>query len=71
MASLNLLFEQGEICRCLRSKTMYYDVDEAERPEAENAGPFWCTHTQSILGPDGQVVDLRGCRPGRRCCETT
>ena len=70
MASLNLLIEQGEVCRCLRAKAMFYEVDEAERPEAENAAPFWCTHTQTILGPDGKVVELGDCRPGRGCCET-
>ena len=24
-----------------------------------------------VIGPDGQVVDVRHCRPGRSCCETT
>lgn len=69
MASLNLLIEKGEVCRCLRSKTMFYEVDEGERPDAENAGPFWCTHTQTIQGPDGSVVDIGSCRSSRSCCE--
>ncbi len=69
MPSLNVLIERGEVCRCVRSKTMYYEVDEAERPDADNSAPFWCTHTQSIFGPDGQVVEPGACRPGRGCCE--
>ncbi len=70
MTSLNLLVERGEICKCLRAKSMYYDA-AGEDPSGENEDSMWCAHTQSILGPDGQVVDVRHCCPGRSCCETT
>ena len=70
MTSLNLLVVRGEVCKCLRAKSMYYDA-AGEDPSGENEDSMWCAHTQSILGPDGQVVDVRHCRPGRSCCETT
>ncbi len=70
MTSLNLLVERGEVCKCLRAKSMYYDA-AGEDPGGENEDSMWCAHTQSILGPDGQVVYVRHCRPGRSCCETT
>lgn len=70
MASLKLLIQTGQVCRCIRAKTLFYQTDQQEEDAAGVAGPFWCSHTQSPLGPDGGVVDVSGCRPGRSCCET-
>ncbi len=67
MSSLNELISSGAVCRCLRSKTLFYQV---EGSDAGAEGPFWCLHTQSLLGPDGKIVELESCRPGRSCCET-
>lgn len=68
MASLQQLIETGEVCQCLRSKELFYQSGE----EASDAhGPFWCVHTQSLIGQDGQIADAETCRPGRSCCETT
>jgi hypothetical protein len=69
MASLNELIRSGEICRSLRSKKLFYQ-DEASASDVLNAGPFWCTRTQSLLGPDGKIAGAEECRPGRGCCET-
>lgn len=68
MASLNELIASGEVCQCLRSKELFYQA-AAEASEAR--GPFWCVRTQSLLGPDGKLVDTDSCRPGRSCCETS
>lgn len=70
MATLNVMISQGEVCRCLRTKTMFYQVEQPQPGEAAEAGPFWCTRTASVQGPDGQIADLNGCRPTRACCET-
>lgn len=67
MASLNEMISNGEVCQCLRSKVLFYQVEGAE---ASAEGPFWCVHTQSLIGPDGQIADAESCRPGRGCCET-
>ncbi len=73
MSSLSVMIQNGEICQCLRAKTMFYQT-EGESSAADgagNEGPFWCAQTQSVIGPDGQVADAEHCRPGRSCCETT
>lgn len=78
MASLNQMIANGEVCQCLRSKKLFYQGEPAP-PEASGhvpstvedwQGPFWCVHTQSLLGPDGKEADSATCRPGRSCCET-
>ena len=76
MANLNELIANGQICRCLRAKTMFYQGEnsqEAPDPSFEAArtyGNLWCSQTQSPLGPDGQAVDIEQCRPSLSCCET-
>jgi hypothetical protein len=71
MASLNEMIRSGEICTSLRSKKLFYQTDE-EASDIVNAAPFWCTRTQSLIGPDGNLAGAEECRPGqgRRCCET-
>jgi len=79
MPSLNVLIQNGEVCCCLRAKTMFYQPigatlaapDSDDESYALPQGPFWCAHTQSLLGPDGHIADAESCRPGRACCETT
>lgn len=39
-------------------------VDEMNR-----SNDFWCSHTQSVLGPDHALVVLSRCVPGRECYE--
>jgi hypothetical protein len=68
MPTLNALILRGDVCRCLREKTMFYQAEEDSSPAGPD-GPFWCALTQSLLGPDGQVADAESCRPGRSCCE--
>ena len=68
--SLNVLISTGEICRSVRSKKLFYQHEEDES-DARNAGPFWCSRTQSTVGPDGKLVGLDECRASRACCQTT
>lgn len=76
MISLNEMISAGQICSCVRAKTMFYQVEGMEQAgdpavaESRTYGNMWCSQTQSVLGPDGQAVDLEQCRPGRSCCAT-
>lgn len=67
--SLNVLISAGEICRSVRSKKLFYEQDD-DASDARSAAPFWCSRTQSALGPDGSLVHVDACRPGRSCCQT-
>ena len=68
--SLNELIRTGEICSSLRSKKLFYQTEE-DASAIENAGPFWCARTQSLIGFDGKIAGHEECRPGRTCCQTT
>ena len=67
--SLNVLISTGAVCQSVRSKKIFYQQDE-DASDARTAGPFWCSRTQSKIGPDGKLVALDACRPGRSCCRT-
>jgi len=80
--SLKTLIQTGQVCKCLRAKTLFYDVGEVESGEKNGQhyetysglnGPFWCAITQGLQGPDGKIASLEACRggSGRSCCETT
>ena len=68
--SLNVLISTGEVCRSVRSKKLFYQRDE-DASDARSAAPFWCSRTQSAIGPDGKLVALDDCRAARPCCQTT
>jgi len=74
MPTLRVLIEGGQVCNCLRTKTLFYEPAERDSslpfPDQGPKGPFWCAITQSLLGPDGAHADAETCRPGRSCCET-
>jgi len=67
--SLNVLISTGEICRSVRAKKLFYQQDE-DASDARSAGPFWCSRTQSSVGPDGKLVGVDECRAARACCQT-
>jgi len=56
-----------EVCNCVRWKSMYYQAEPDPTVPPSNEDNYWCAITQRILGPDGQVVDLQSCKPGRAC----
>ncbi len=68
---LHVLYPNHPMCRRLRAKSMFIEVDEPDTTvEGTHEGVFWCTHTQNCLGPDGQAADGESCRPSRACFET-
>jgi len=61
-------------CRHLRTKKMFTGstVEEAfADKEGEHVTPchYWCNLTQTVVGPDDQVVDKLACQTGRPCFE--
>lgn len=66
----NLSGASYERCRCLRSKEMFVEVEDAPDPLLHSgSGIYWCVHTQNCLGPDGKVAAPDSCKPGRSCYE--
>jgi hypothetical protein len=80
--TLKTLIQTGQVCKCLRAKTLFYDVGEIETSQENNPhqyaaysglnGPFWCVITQGLQGPDGKIASIEDCKggSGRSCCET-
>ena len=58
-------------CRHILSKNMLVFGEEYEAPEDEldQTEDFWCSHTQTVLGPDRGLVILAKCVPSRPCFE--
>jgi hypothetical protein len=58
---------QHDVCNCVRWKSLFYQAepDPSVPPAYDNS--YWCAMTQSVLGPDGQVVEPENCRPERGC----
>jgi len=56
-----------EVCNCVRWKSMYYRSDPDLSVPPSNAANYWCAMTQRVIGPDGEIVDLEDCKPGRAC----
>jgi hypothetical protein len=58
-----------EYCHRLRCKEMFIDMGEPFDLKNSGSGIYWCAHTQTCLGPDGQIAHLEPCKPGRSCYE--
>lgn len=59
------------LCRRLRWKRMYMNIEpDPDLPPVDD-GFVWCTHSMNCLGPDGKVADKETCVAGRRCFEDT
>ena len=56
-------------CRRLRCKEMFVDTGVEFKITETGSGIYWCSHTQNVLGPDGQVAEPAGCKAGRECFE--
>jgi len=56
-----------DICHCLRYKGMFINAPPDPTVPSCHDGSYWCVMTQTVLGPDEQVVEPEGCKPGRSC----
>ena len=69
---LEVLGSARQLCRRLRSKGMFVEVERRPGDElvpSMSDGFVWCTHTQNCLGPDGRVAGVEDCVSGRQCWE--
>jgi hypothetical protein len=56
------------LCTSLRWKQQFIGVDHDPTVPPSNDGLFWCMHTQSCIGPDGELAEPGNCSsPGRQC----
>ena len=53
-------------CNNLRWKGLFIEA-EWDPTIAPGDRTYWCQHTYTCLGPDGQVVDEYECNPARGC----
>ncbi|HLY63738.1 MAG TPA: hypothetical protein VKV95_23605 [Terriglobia bacterium] len=67
--STNLQESLNGHCRRLRCKEMFIDIGVEFKMAETGSGIYWCSHTQNVLGPDGQVAEPSGCKSERECFE--
>jgi hypothetical protein len=56
-------------CSCLRWKGMFIDVEPDPLVPNPHDDLYWCGHTFTCLGPDGEVATRQYCVAGRSCFE--
>jgi hypothetical protein len=64
------LFSSKQLCRRLRTKTMFYTSEPDPSVPPSNDSSCWCTHSMNCMGPDGEVAGPGTCRAGRGCFES-
>ena len=55
------------LCGAIRSKGIYMYTEETPPPVETDTAIWWCVHTHSSVGPDGDLVH-RSCCDGSRSC---
>ena len=59
------------LCTSLRWKQQFIGVDHDPTVPPSNDGLFWCIHTQTCIGPDGQLAEPGNCSSPERKCHGT
>lgn len=57
-----------ELCPSLRWKGMFVLAERDPSVPPTNDGIYWCLHTQTCIGPDGQVAEPGQCSSAQREC---
>ena len=56
------------LCPALRWKGQFISAEHDPTVQASNDGLFWCIHTQTCIGPDGELAEPGNCcLKGRQC----
>jgi hypothetical protein len=66
---LTVLPTSLQYCRRLRCKEMFIETAQPFEMASTGSGAYWCSQTQQVLGPDGQVAEPENCKSGRGCFE--
>ena len=56
------------LCSALRWKGQFILAEADPTVPPCNDGIFWCMHTQTCIGPDGQLAEPSTCRSTDRSC---
>jgi hypothetical protein len=57
-----------DLCSSLRWKGQFISVEHDPSVPPTNDGLFWCMHTQTCIGPDGQLAEPGNCKHSGRSC---
>jgi len=56
------------LCSALRWKGQFILAEPDPTVPACNDGLFWCLHTQTCIGPDGELAEPGNCSSKTRAC---
>jgi len=62
---------RGDLCPALRWKGQFIQADPDPIVPPSNDGLFWCMHTQTCIGPDGELAEPGNCSSKLRVCHAT
>ena len=57
-----------DLCTSLRWKGQFISTEHDPTVPPTNDGLFWCMHTQTCIGPDGELAEPGNCRHSGRSC---
>jgi len=57
-----------DLCDGLRWKSQFTGVEHDPSVPACNDNYFWCTYTQTCVGPDGKIANPTNCCKTHRAC---
>ncbi|MFN0120087.1 MAG: hypothetical protein ACKV2V_06265 [Blastocatellia bacterium] len=60
--------ERPNMCGNLRWKGLFVWAEKDDSVPPSNSAYFWCLHTQTCIGPDGEGVIPEDCAGGDRKC---
>lgn len=59
------------LCSALRWKKQFILSEHDPNVQSSNDGLFWCMHTQTCIGPDGNIAEPGNCAAKNRACHGT
>jgi hypothetical protein len=59
------------LCTALRWKGQFIQSQPDPDVQSSNDGLYWCMHTQTCIGPDGELAEPGNCSSKSRACHGT